>query len=74
MILEGLVDINYERMRLGKEIERRKNFIKNTENKLQNEGCLCKAPKEIIQQERLKLGNSREELKKLISNIEALGD
>ncbi|HUT63392.1 MAG TPA: class I tRNA ligase family protein, partial [Anaerolineae bacterium] len=74
VLLEGLVDIDRERIRLGKEIERRKNFIKNTETKLQNRGFLSKAPKNVIQQERLKLGSSREELKKLISNLEALED
>ena len=74
VLLEGLVDIDRERIRLGKEIERRKNFIKNTGTKLQNRGFLSKAPKNVIQQERLKLGSSREELKKIISNLEALED
>ena len=74
VILEGVLDIDRERIRLDKEIERRKNFIKSTEIKLQNQGFLSKAPEEVIQQERIKLGNSREEVKKLISNLKALGD
>ncbi|MBT4483761.1 MAG: class I tRNA ligase family protein, partial [Candidatus Latescibacteria bacterium] len=74
IILEGLIDFNLEQTRLQKEIERRTNFIKRTEAKLQNEGFLSKAPKEIIQQERSKLDNSREELKKLSAYIEALGE
>jgi len=72
VILEGLIDIDLEHARLEKEIDRRKNFITSIESKLQNEGFLSKAPKDVIQQERLKLDNSREELKKLTVNLEAL--
>ena len=39
---------------------------------LQNESFLSKAPEEVIQQERVKLDNIREELKKLSANLEAL--
>ena len=72
VILEGLIDMDLERTRLNKEIERRRNFIKSIDSKLRNEGFISKAPKEIIQQERLKLENSREELTKLTVNLEAL--
>ncbi|MFC1692382.1 valine--tRNA ligase [Candidatus Latescibacterota bacterium] len=74
VILEGLIDIDLERKRLEKEIDRRLKFISSIETKLHNERFLSKAPKEIIQQERNKLDSSREELKKLTSNLEALGD
>jgi len=74
LLLEGLIDIDYERTRLEKEIERRIKFINSTEQKLLNEDFLSKAPKEIIQQERSKLDNTREEIKKISANLEALGD
>lgn len=74
VILEGLIDFDLERARLHKEIERRRNFISSIETKLRNEGFLSKAPSNVIQQERLKLENAREELKKLITNLEVLGE
>ena len=70
--LEGLIDIDREKARLSKEIDRRNGFISGVERKLLNEGFLSKAPKEVIQQERDKLENAREELNKLITNLEAL--
>ncbi|MBA7589650.1 Valine--tRNA ligase [subsurface metagenome] len=73
VLLEGVVDFDRERNRLEKEIDRRKKFIAGIENKLHNEDFLSKAPGEVIQHERLKLNNSREELKKLTANLEALG-
>jgi len=72
VILEGLIDIERERLRIDREIQRRRNFINSIETKLQNEGFLSKAPKEVVQQERTKLENLREELKKLMANQEAL--
>ena len=74
VVLKGLIDIDRERTRLTKEIDRRNNFISGLERKLHNEGFLSKAPKEVIQQEREKLDGAREELKKLSSNLEALVD
>ncbi|MCE5251002.1 valine--tRNA ligase [bacterium] len=74
VLLEGLIDIGFERTRLEKEINRRSTFIRSIENKLRNEGFLSKAPQEVIQQERRKLEDSREELKKLEVNLASLGD
>jgi valyl-tRNA synthetase len=74
VLLEGLVDFDRERARLSKEIERRRNFIASIESKLANENFLSRAPKDIIEQERRKGNDTREEMKKLIANLEALGD
>lgn len=74
VLLEGLVDFDRERARLSKEIERRRNFIASIETKLANENFLSRAPKDIIEQERRKGNDTREEMKKLIANLEALGD
>ncbi|MCD6308615.1 MAG: valine--tRNA ligase [Candidatus Latescibacteria bacterium] len=72
VILEGLIDIERERARITKEIDRRTKFIKSLENKLQNEDFLAKAPREVVRHESEKLDNSREELKKLTANLEAI--
>jgi valyl-tRNA synthetase len=74
VLLEGLVDFDRERIRLSKEIERRKNFITSIENKLSNENFISRAPKEVIEQERRKAGDTLEELKKLTANLESLGE
>lgn len=74
VLLEGLIDFDIEKKRLEKEIDRRTGFIKSLERKLENEGFLAKAPKDVIHLERRKLDDSREELKKLAVNLEALGN
>lgn len=74
ILLEGLVDFNRERARLTKEIERRRHFVASIETKLSNEKFLFRAPLEVIEQERRKENDTREELKKLTANLESLGD
>jgi valyl-tRNA synthetase len=74
VLLEGLVDFDRERARLSKEIERRRNFITSIESKLANENFISRAPKDVIEQERRKGSDTREEMKKLIANLESLGD
>ncbi|MFC1573991.1 valine--tRNA ligase [Candidatus Latescibacterota bacterium] len=74
VLLEGLIDFDRERSRLEKEIQRRKQFISNIEKKLENEGFLSKAPQEVVQLERRKLDNARDELSKLEVNLQSLGD
>ncbi len=74
VLLEGLVDFEREIARLEKEIERRKNYITSIERKLENQGFLSKAPKDIIQLERSKLDDFRHELEKLTANLETLGE
>ncbi|MHB9028134.1 MAG: valine--tRNA ligase [Candidatus Latescibacterota bacterium] len=72
--LAGLVDFDRERARLEKEIERRRNFIAGIENKLNNEAFIARAPEAVVEQERRKLFDVREELNKLAANLEALGE
>ena len=74
VLLEGLIDFERERSRLEKEINRRKQFIQTTEIKLLNHNFLSRAPIEVIQQERQKLEDSREELIKLEVNYSSLGE
>ena len=74
VLLEGLVDFEKERARLSKEIERRRGFIASLESKLQNESFVARAPESVVEQERRKLEDSRDELRKLTANLEVLGD
>jgi valyl-tRNA synthetase len=73
VLLEGLVDFDRESARLSKEIERRRRFIAGIEAKLANEAFVSRAPEEVVAQERRKLEDSREEVRKLTANLEALG-
>ncbi len=69
----SLVDFDRERTRLGKEIERRASYIKSIEAKLTNEAFVARAPEDVVAQERKKLEDTREEMNKLTTNLEALG-
>lgn len=66
--LEGLIDINVERKRLEKEIQRFEKMLAETERKLSNENFISKAPKEIIEMERQKYENFKTTLEKLRQN------
>ena len=74
VLLEGVIDFEREIERLEKEIDHRKQFITGIERKLQNKEFLSKAPKEVIQLERRKLDDSRQELEKLSLTLKALGE
>jgi valyl-tRNA synthetase len=73
VLLEGLVDIEVEKARIKKEIERRKKFINGIQKKLNNEGFLSKAPENVIKLERRKLEDASGELEKLMVSLDALG-
>jgi valyl-tRNA synthetase len=73
VLLEGLVDFDKERSRIEKEIERRLQFITSIERKLTNQGFLAKAPDDVVQLERRKLDEARQEYAKLSANLSSLG-
>jgi valyl-tRNA synthetase len=54
--LAGLVDLDAERLRLHKEIENLDRQIARSEGLLNNAGFVAKAPPEVIERERAKLG------------------
>lgn len=70
--LEGLIDLGLERARLEKEIARIKSMMNGVEKKLTNESFVARAPKEVVDNERLKLDNFRLTLEKLEKNYENL--
>ena len=72
MPMSDLVDIEKELARLNKEKENILNQISRTENKLNNEGFVSKAPEAVVQAERQKLSGYREHLTKLEESISNL--
>jgi valyl-tRNA synthetase len=70
--LEGLIDIDVERQRLGKEIVRVEGLLKGIESKLGNENFLAKAPEEVVVREKDKQENFRLTLDKLQANLRSL--
>ena len=57
--LEGLIDIEVERQRLQKEIDRVAGMLEGVRRKLENESFVARAPEEVVDKEREKLERSR---------------
>ncbi|MBN2009242.1 valine--tRNA ligase [candidate division KSB1 bacterium] len=72
--LEGLIDIGIERSRMQKEIIRLEKQIEGTEKKLLNKDFLGRAPKDVIERERLKSRDFQDNLEKLRVNLKSLSD
>jgi len=72
--LEGLIDIELERGRLKKEIDRLSGLVLGIRNKLNNERFVAKAPKEVVDKEREKLDNFGKTLEKLEKSYAALSE
>jgi len=65
--LKGLIDIDKEKERLEKEIEKISIDLKKVNGKLSNEKFISKAPEEIINKEK----NKKEELTKILEKLQA---
>ena len=70
--LKGLIDLDVERQRLGKEIGRLEKALSGLEKKLANKGFLKNAPPEIVENERGRREEYRATLEKLKENRAAL--
>jgi valyl-tRNA synthetase len=68
--LEGLINLEVERERIQKEIDRVRGLYTSTEKKLSNESFVSKAPKEVVDHERNKLESFKITLQKLGKNLE----
>lgn len=71
--LAGLVDMDKERQRLEKEIQKVQGEISGTEKKLSNEGFRAKAPAEVIAKEEAKLLDARYRLQALQARLAVFG-
>jgi len=67
--LEGLIDLNAEKQRLQKEIDRLNKHAIGLQKKLTNVDFLEKAPETVVKQEKEKLKSFNEKLQKLASNL-----
>ncbi len=72
--LKGLIDLERERQRLGKEAERLRALVNGLESKLDNSGFVGKAPAEVVEKERQKLAGLRETLQRLEKNLVQLSE
>jgi valyl-tRNA synthetase len=70
--LEGVIDLEVERTRLTREIDRISGLLKNIDAKLANPSFVERAPKEVVEKERGKLVTFRQTLEKLQRNYDAL--
>jgi valyl-tRNA synthetase len=70
--LEGLIDIEVEKVRLKKEIDRIAGLLNGIRSKLGNESFVAKAPKEVVEKEKEKQLTFETNLEKLRKNYEAL--
>jgi valyl-tRNA synthetase len=70
--LEGIVDLDVERKRLGKEIARLRNLLGSSEKKLARPEFLEKAPEEVIRKEREKRESLLENIAKTEKLLEGL--
>ncbi len=71
--LEGVIDLDRERDRLGGEIERLEGQLAGARKKLDNEQFVTKAPDEVVQKERDKAAGLEEQVEKLRAKVGALG-
>jgi valyl-tRNA synthetase len=67
--LEGLIDIDLERARLQKEIDRISSLLNGIRGKLTNQNFVQRAPEDVVQRERAKQSNLETNLEKLRSNL-----
>jgi valyl-tRNA synthetase len=67
-----LIDIDVERARLQKEIDRVAAMLSGVQRKLSNESFVEKAPKDVVDKEREKLETFAHTIEKLEKNIEML--
>ncbi len=68
-----LVDLDAERKRLSKELEKKKKYQSGIEKKLSNEKFLAKAPEDVVQREKDNLAKAQREIEQLESSLAALG-
>lgn len=70
--LEGLIDLDVERNRLDTRFAELQKHILGVENKLGNANFVDRAPETVVNREREKLGEMKNELKKVETNLELI--
>lgn len=70
--LEGLIDLEGEKLRLEKELEKQKQFLTRIKKKLANRDFLDRAPAEVIDGEKMKQRQAEDRVARLNKNLESL--
>lgn len=70
--MEGLIDVEAERLRISKEIEKIKIEVKKCEHKLGNASFVDRAPPEVVGQEKARLADWQGKLAQLSEMLSAL--
>ncbi len=71
--MEGLVDIDKERERLGKELAQVEGWITGGRRKLENENFTARAPEDVVQREREQLADNEAKAETIRQRLKALG-
>ena len=71
--LEGLIDVEAERARLKKEMEKAQRQIDTLERKLSQTSFVDQAPKEVVEENRRRLADYRGQVVKLAEGLKRLG-
>lgn len=69
--MSELLDIGEEKLRLQKEIEGLKKIVAGQESKLSNTSFVERAPKEVIDKEKIKLAEAKDKLQKTVDTLES---
>ena len=67
--LEGLVNLDKEKMQLNKRKIKIESLLNDIDKKLSNQNFVTRAPKDIIENEKSKLKDLKDELEKIESNL-----
>ncbi|UCC80314.1 MAG: valine--tRNA ligase [Candidatus Zixiibacteriota bacterium] len=70
--LEGLIDLESERGRLEKELQKQRQYLERIKKKLANADFLNRAPSEVIEAEKEKKTIAEESINRLNKNLESL--
>jgi len=71
--LEGVVDVDVERERIGRALAEAEATIAQSDKKLANPQFVAKAPAEVVAEQRVKIEAAQARLEKLQSQLEELG-
>jgi valyl-tRNA synthetase len=72
--LAGVIDLNRERLRIGREVDRLTGLLGATDAKLANENFVARAPAEVVEKEREKAAALRELRDRLAAKLAALAE
>jgi valyl-tRNA synthetase len=70
--LAGVIDLDRERDRLSREIERLNGLLRQTEQRLSNASFVERAPGDVVEREREKSASYRDQSDRLTAKLAAL--